>query len=142
MIFSKPAKTIQQRTMCHSVDPFPLKTLGDRSGKNEVPHRSPPYWRYFVQKKAGDLFVHINSQFTTVQSNNFLQNNAEFLPLPSEKRDQFLAFLLQLIFPTPSIRKNTLETFLFDQRPRQRLRQRLRRVSKASASRQPGRRRC
>jgi len=33
-------------------------------------------------KKAGDLFVHKNSQFTTVQSKNLIQNNAEFLPLP------------------------------------------------------------
>jgi hypothetical protein len=110
------------RTKCHTVP----RCIGD----------------ILYTKKAGDLFVHKNSQFTTVQSKNLIQNNAEFLQLPSAKSDHFPAFLLQLIFPTPSIRKNTLETFLFDQRQQQGLRQRLRRVSKASASRQPGRRRC
>ena len=29
------------RTMFHPVTLFPLRTLGDRSGKNDVPHRSP-----------------------------------------------------------------------------------------------------
>jgi len=41
-----------------------------------------------------------------------------------------------------TIRKTALETVQLNQRQQQGLRQRLRRVSKASASRQQGRRRC
>jgi len=57
VIFSKFGRIVRHRTGCHTVDPFPLKTLGDRSGKNEV-HSVPRCNRdIFRTKKAGDLFV-------------------------------------------------------------------------------------
>ena len=34
-------KFLLHGTMFHPVTLFPLRTLGDRSGKNDVPHRSP-----------------------------------------------------------------------------------------------------
>ena len=44
----------------------------------------------------------------------------------------------QMVFPYPFTVKGASALFLFNQRLRHSLRQRLRRVSKASASRQPG----
>ena len=55
--------------MFHPVTLFPLRTLGDRSGKNNVPHRSPPSLDNFsCTKKAGDLFV------TKIEANQYLLN--------------------------------------------------------------------
>ena len=48
----------------------------------------------------------------------------------------------QMVFPSPFTVKGALVLFLFNQRLRHSLRQRLRRVNKASAARQRGRRPC
>ena len=94
----------------------------------------------FAQKKAGDLFVPKIANLPIVESKILIQYNWNHLCLPFGKSDQFPAFF-KLIFPTHH-QKIALETILLNQRQRQGLRQRLRRVSKASASRQHGRRRC
>jgi len=107
-----------------------------------VPHSSPLYWRYFSRKKCGGfvcakkqaVYNRLIERFDLKQCRIFAVAFGEKRPIPRFSSSVDISYL--------TIRNNAIETFLFDQRPRQRLRQRLRRVSKASASRQLCRRRC
>ena len=127
--------------MCHSVDPFPLKTLGDRSGWNKVHTVPMDQDGIFLHKKiCRFICANISSLSSARLSICPMNGGALYAHLESSFRDRGGNSRSEGI-SIPLYGKGASALFLFNQRPRQGLRQRLRRVNKASAARQQGRRR-
>lgn len=99
--------------MCHSVTPFSLKTLGDRSGWNEV-HTVPMDQDCFsCTKKGADLFVQNLRSFICL----IIHGGDIYAGLDLSFRHRG-AILGRMVFPYPFMVKRISAPFLFNQRLR------------------------